>query len=151
MSVLLDCELNDGWLLFQWIKSHRVWCNCTRIVDKCHIITVHIATSIFLDKINWWQQTATRRRPQRGLHVDSQRPLRRHYSRKPNYQRESSSFCLPFYDWPAVADVGASSALFSTILSTPCTQFYTHTQCIPSPSKFTQVQFVHHPNKINPK
>ncbi|KAK0084688.1 hypothetical protein PV325_006576 [Microctonus aethiopoides] len=82
MSVLLDCELNDGWLLFQWIKSHRVWCNCTRIVDKCHIITVHIATSIFLDKINWWQQTATRRRPQRGLHVDSQRPLRRHYSRK---------------------------------------------------------------------
>ncbi|KAK0174612.1 hypothetical protein PV327_010370 [Microctonus hyperodae] len=82
LSILLDCELKDGWLLFQWIKSHWVWCNCTRIVDKCHIITVHTATLFFLDKINWWQQTARQRGPQRGLYVDSQRPLRRHYSRK---------------------------------------------------------------------
>lgn len=82
LSILLDRELNDGWLLFQWIKSHWVWCNCTRIVDKCHIITVYIGTSFFLDKINWWEQTATQRRRQRGLHVDLQRPLRRHYSRK---------------------------------------------------------------------
>lgn len=88
-SFILEHESNDYWL-FQWIKRHRVWTSCARIIEshfKGHQLDCEILF-VFLPEHSWEINPKQRRRKQRhgqNCLVGSQRHLRHRYSRKVSY------------------------------------------------------------------